>query len=1054
MRLSSFSVKRPIFITMFVFIVVILGGISFLRLPIDLMPDITYPTLTISTYYENASPEEIEELVTRPVEEAMSAVPGVEQVTSRSTEGRSDVRVAFAWGIDLDAAANDIRDRLDRVIPRLPEDAERPTLRKFDLASFPIIILGAASDLDPVQMRRLIDERVKNRLERMPGVAAVGVQGGLEREIHIDLHADKIKALGLPLDQILDRIKAGNINVPAGTIDRGNMNVMVRTPGEYTSLEELRETVVAIRQGAAIRLGEVAEVKDSWQRISRIVKVNGRPGIRVSINKQSGTNTVEVARGVFQEVDRINRDIPQINLTSIIDTSSYIERAVTHVGSSALYGGLLAILVLLFFLRNIRSTAVIATAIPVSIMATFAPIYFGGLTLNIMTLGGLALGIGMLVDNSIVVLENIYRLHESGEAPEQAAIRGSEEVTPAIIASTLTTLVVFLPMVFMRGMGGVMFKQLALVVGFSLLCSLLVAITFVPMLTAKLLGMAPHETGTGISWLAKIYSASGNFFARMEDGYKNVLHFALGHRLLVIGGAVVLLGGSLALVPLVGTELMPSADEGEVRINAEMEVGTRVEIVEKQFKHIEAIVRQAVPETESTVAYLGGTSWRAAGSHTGQMRITLKPESQRTRSSEAIAADLRKKLARIPGMKVRTRAGRGLFLLRMAFRGGERIQVEIRGHDIETADALAKRVRQEVIEVEGVTDARISRESGSPEELILVDRQKASDMKLTVSRIANMLQTVLSGTRASNFREGGNEYRILVRLKDAERLDLRDILDLTLTNADGDPVVLRNVVRVQPRSGPVRVERKDQERVVVVSANISGRDMGSIQADIRKRLRGVPVPRNFQIALAGDYETQQKAFRELLLSFVLALVLVYMVMACQYESLSDPLVVMFSVPLAAIGVILMLFLTDTTFNIQSYIGCIMLGGIVVNNAILLVDHTNLLRRRDGMSLQEAIEEAGRRRLRPILMTAMTTILGLVPLALGLGEGGEAQAPMARAVIGGLMSSTLITLVFVPTVYSFIKRQEVNQESPAGDIQTLPENVGQSAADSPSVSEDS
>jgi HAE1 family hydrophobic/amphiphilic exporter-1 len=1002
-------------------IVIILGGVSLIRLPIDLMPDITYPTLSISTGYESASPEEIEELVTRPLEEGMSAVPGVEEVSSISTEGLSTLRVTFAWGTDLDAAANDIRDRLDRVIPLLPDDADRPRLRKFDLASFPILIIGAASNLDPIQMHRIIDEQVTYRLERIPGVAAVDVWGGLEREIHVNLYPDKINALGLPLDQILRRIREENVNVPAGTIDRGNLEVMIRTPGEFTSLSEVESTVVAVREGVPIQLKDIANVEDAWQDVIRIVRINGKPGIRLSVSKQSGTNTVQVAKKALREIERINQDIPQINLIPIIDTSDYIERSITNLGYSALYGGLLAIMVLLVFLRSIRSTAIIATAIPISVIATFALVYFGGFTLNIMTIGGLALGVGMLVDNAIVVLENIYRLRETGAGSEQAAVNGSEEVTSAIIASTLTTLAVFIPLVFIRGMSGVMFKQLSLVVGFSLFCSLGVAVTLVPMLAARLLHPKTAVPQTEKTEKQNLPLSSGGFLRRFEGGYKRFLHVALGHRLLVVASGILILMASLTLVPLVGVEFMPETDEGEVRVNAEMEVGTRLEMMDEKFKMIEATVGKMVPEVKNMVSYVGGPSWRATGSHTGEMRIALRPQAERERSSDAIAAVLRGALLNMPGVTIRTRAGQGLFLLRLGTTSSDRVQVEIRGYDLDIANVLAGRVKGMIEGVEGVTDARVSRESGSPEELIIVDRQKAADMKLTVSQIADMLQTILSGNHVSNYREAGDEYRMLVKLKDADRLDLREILDLTLTNANGQPVVLRNVVEVRPRKGPVRIERKDQERIVTVSANTSGRDMGSILADIQEGLRSIPVPGSFALVFGGDYEEQQKAFRELLLSLVLALVLVYMVMACLYESLRDPFVVMFSVPLAAVGVIVMLFVTGTTFNLQSYIGCIMLGGIVVNNAILLVDHTNLLRRRDGLPLREAIEEAGRLRLRPILMTTMTTVFGLVPLALGLGEGGEAQAPMARAVIGGLLSSTLITLVFVPTVYSIFHR---------------------------------
>ena len=487
MRISHFAVRRPIFTVMVVLMVVLLGTISLINLPIDLMPDISYPTLSISCSYENAGSEEIEELITRPIEEALSAVPGVEEITSVSIEGQSTVRVAFGWGTDLDAAANDIRDRLDRVNDRLPDDSDRPTLRKFDLASFPILILGAYSNLDPVKTRQIIEDQVKYRLERVPGVAAVDIWGGLEREIHVKLDPAKINALAIPLNEIMGHIRDGNVNIPAGTIERGNLEVTIRTPGEYTDLTQLQDTVIAIRQGVPIQLKEIANVEDSWQKITRIVRVNGVPGMRLSVNKQSGKNTVEVARGALEELERINRGIPHITITSILDTSDYIKRSIKNVGSSAIYGGILAVFILLLFLRNLRSTVIITTAIPVSIIATFALLYFGNFTLNIMTLGGLTLGIGMLVDNAIVVLENIFRMRESGDLLEKAAVDGTEEVTNAIIASTLTTMVVFLPLVFIKGMSGVMFKQLSIVVSFSLLCSLAVALTLVPMLSARIL---------------------------------------------------------------------------------------------------------------------------------------------------------------------------------------------------------------------------------------------------------------------------------------------------------------------------------------------------------------------------------------------------------------------------------------------------------------------------------------------------------------------------------------------------------------------------------------
>ncbi|MBW2545215.1 MAG: efflux RND transporter permease subunit, partial [Deltaproteobacteria bacterium] len=884
--------------------------------------------------------------------------------------------------------------------------------------NFPILIFGVSGKQNPLEMRRIIDDQVKYRIERIPGVASLDVWGGYEREIQVNLDAGKIKAMELPLDQILSRIREGNVTLPAGTIDRGNLEVNIRTKGAYASLDQLADTVIAIREGVPIRLRDIAHIDDSRKRITRVITVNGKPGIRLGVRKQSGKNTVEVAARVLKEVDKLNQDFSQIHITPMLDTSDYIKNSITNVGSMAIYGGILAILVLLFFLRNIVSTFIIAITIPISIIATFTLMYFGGLTLNIITLGGLALGIGLLVDNAIVVLENIYRHRESGEGAEEATIQGTGEVTPAIVASTLTTLVVFLPLVFVQGMSGVMFKQLALVVSFALFCALLIALTAVPLMSARFLHL--HKAQQRNFRIESLYQISVRFFARVEDAYKRLLHRALDHMGTVVIGTVLLLAGSLTLIPLVGVEFMPATDEGEVRINAEMEVGTRLELMGEKFK-------SEVPEVKNVVASIGGSSWRSQGSHSGRMRIALVPRTERSRSSEQIASDLRRKLSNIPGVTIRTRAGQGLFLLRMLSGGTEKIQVEIRGYDLEMADSLAQRVLSIVEGVEGVTDAEVSRKSGNPEEIVLVDRQKAADMSLTVSQIANILQTVISGTKAGSYRETGDEYDIRVKIKDAEKMDIREIMDMTLINAGGEPVVLRNVVSTRQKTGPVRIERKDQERLVTVSVNISGRDMGSILNDIRSRLRSVAVPRNFTIAFGGDYEEQQKAFGELLLSLILALLLVYMVMASLYESIRYPIVVMFSVPFAAIGVILMLFVTNTTFNVQSFIGCIMLGGIVVNNAILLVDHINVLRRRDGMPLREAIEEGGRRRLRPILMTAMTTILAMVPLAIGFGEGGEVQAPLARAVIGGLLSSTLITLLIVPTVYLFFDTKLVRKK---------------------------
>ncbi|TFG76951.1 MAG: efflux RND transporter permease subunit, partial [Chrysiogenales bacterium] len=964
MNISDFSIKRPVFTVMLTLAIVAVGLVAVSRLPIDLMPDITFPTLSISTSYENTGPEEIEQIITRPIEEAMSAVPGVEEVYSVSSEGSSNVRVMFSWGTDLSAAADDVRERLDRIISHLPEDVERPMLRKFDPAMFPILLLGALSNLDPIQTRRIIDEQISYRLERVPGVASVDIWGGHEREIQVNLDIDKVKALGLPLDRVITGIREGNVDLPAGVIERGNYEILVRIPGVFTNLQEIRDTVVAVRAGVPVRLKEIADIVDTFRKITRVVRVDGIPGTRLAIYKQSGKNTVEVANGVLKEIARIQEDWPQIRLIPIRDSSEYIKNAMANVSSTAVYGGLLAVLVLLFFLGSVRSTMVIAVSIPISIVATFALIYFNGFTLNIMTLGGLALGIGMLVDNSIVVLENIVRLKEGGLPPIQAAHDGTGEVSSAVIASTLTTICVFLPMIFVRGVAGIMFKQLAFVVSFSLICSLFVALTLVPMLSSRFLGPARAPRSRLEKWKVRVTSTIKHVLSLLEEHYQRLLHYTLDHRPRVLLIVAALLVGSIALVRLVGSEFMPTTDEGEVRLNVEMEVGTRLAVLDVKFKEIAAILRREVPEMASIEESIGGGGWRH-GSHSGDFTIKLVPRSRRSRSSEEIAMGLRRSLQGIPGVVIRARAAGGFFFMRGAG-DQERVQVEVRGFDLEKSDALGQQVKKIVEGVPGVSDVRLSRELGKPEELLVINRPAAADMKLSVSQIGGMLETVLSGTQASTFREGGKEYSILVKVKDAETLTIEDLLNLTLTNSDGKPVSLRNVVAVKPRSGPQRIERRDRERVLTISAEIEDRDLTSVLADIRAGLRRVPIPRDFEVTFTGDFEEQQKAFRELLISIILALMLVYMVMAMQFESIRDPFIVMFSVPLAVIGVIWMLLITGTTFNMQSYIGCIMLGGIVVNNAILLVDHTNLLRRRDKMAVRQAIEEAGRRRLRPIL----------------------------------------------------------------------------------------
>jgi len=1013
MNLPRASVHRPIFTSMVTLIVVVLGLVALSRLRTDLLPSIELPTVTVRTTYEGASPEVMERLVTQTIEEIVATVPGVEEITSESSEGQSRVRVRFVWGTEIDTAALDVRSRLEDEADELPEEITRPRVSKFDVAAFPVVLLGISSTLDPVELTTLIEEQIRHRFARIPGVAQVDLWGGYQREVRVELDPDRIKALGLPLDLVLASIRDSNLDLPAGRLLEGRHEVILRAPAEFQSLEQIRDTVLVEREGGAVTLGQVARVRDTYEKLTRIVRVNGERGIRVAIRKEADANTVEVSRRILEQIDLVNQTFPQISVVPVSNQGDFIERSIANVARSVLYGGGLAVLVLLFFLRSLKSTLVISLAIPISVIATFALMFFGGLTLNLMTLGGLALGVGMMVDSSVVVLENIFRRHEEeGEESELAAVSGAREVATAIIASTITTLVIFLPLIFVRGVTGLLFRDLAHVIIFALICSLLVALSLVPMLGAKLLkGTRPRTRGERRGGPA---GALDRVFTALDEAYRDLLLAVLRHRLLTVLLAAALLGLSLLLLARIGSEFLPQSDEGEVRVTGEMEVGTRLDLVDRQTRLMEAVVNAAVPERVASVVTADSDDETE-----GEIRLSLVPSSRRGRSNLEIADDLRRRLeGRIPGMSIRCQAPQGQFLLQRVLGTEEGLTVEVRGFDLTALDGLSKSAAEAMAGVAGVTDIEITRKAGIPQQELRLDRDKLADLGLSVRDVTEALETAVAGSRAGEYRSQGNSYRILMQLEDVQRRSLDEILDLTLATPGGEQVSLRNAVTAERTLGPLEISRKDQQRIATVQANVIGRDLGSVAAEIQERLDRIPRPASYDLNVAGTFEEQQRSFDDLVVSLLLALVLVYMVLACQYESLRDPLVVMLSVPVAAVGVLVALFLTGTTLNVQSYIGCIMLGGIVVNNAILLVDQAGRLES-GGMSVQDAVTEAGRRRLRPILMTSLTTILALLPLAFGVGEGADAQAPMARAVVGGLTGSTLITLVLIPAVYSLM-----------------------------------
>lgn len=1021
MSIPRTAIARPVTMYMLCGVIVLLGAISLLRLPVDLMPELNFPSVTVRVSYPGVGPREIEESITRPIEQAVSAVAGLEQINATSAEGSSSVRLNFAWGTNLNVATDDLRSRLDRVRGRLPEDADPPIIFKFDSSSQPIVFLAVEGEYDAVTLRDLAENTLAQRLERVPGVAAVSVSGGLRRQIRVELSREKITALGLSVDRVVTLLRTENRNVPLGEVNEGDLTYLLRSPGQFVTLQEIGSLVLLTRQGVPVYLRDVAVIRDGTEDVRSVVRVNGKPGVRMTVNKQSGENTVAVTERVHAEVSRINREVQGVKVAVTSESALFIEQSIGAVREAVMVGSVLVIIIIFAFLRSVRSTIIICTSIPISIIGTFALLYFGGYTLNTMTFGGLALGVGMIVDASIVVLENAQRHMEMGKDRVQASIDGSEEIWSAILASTLTHVAVFVPLFFLSGFSSVLFKQLSIVVIFSLSMSLFVAVTLVPVLCSKLLKAPPqpHEL-RGLS--GRLFGISERMLTGMDDGYRSLLHRALARRTLVIGVGTALFVVSVLLLPTLTYELMPQTDEGEVSIDAELAVGTRIERTDAAMQEIEARVRKAVPEARILITSAGGGGFMGSGNtHRGSITVILTPRSERTRTNAVIATDLRRELAGIPGTIVRARPSGGNWQLSRILGGGgdARLALEIRGYDLTDASRLAREAKTLMEGTKGIADVRVGREDGRPELALRVDRDKAALLGLSVSQVADTIQTNVAGTQAAYFRERSKEYPIVVRLRPEDRERVSDVNDVLVSTPSGQVVPAKNLMKVENDAGPVEIERKNQQRLTRVNAEIETTLSEAVEA-VQARLPQLNVPADFAVGFGAEVEEQTKAFQQLQMLLILAVVLVYAVMASQYESLRDPFIIMFSIPLAAIGVVLTLKLTNTPFSLQAYIGVIMLAGIVVSNAILLVDYTTTLRKRDKLPLRTAVELAGRTRLRPIVMTTLTTILGLVPMSLGIGEGAELQAPLARVVIGGLLASTLITLVFVPTLYTIFE----------------------------------
>lgn len=1019
MSLPSISVKRPVTIVMITLIVMILGGVSLSRMPIDLLPEMEIPYAVVSTNYSGVGPQEIEKLITKPLEESVGTVGNIKSISSVSSEGNSIVIAEFNYGTDMDFASLEMREKIDLVKGFLPEDASSPMVMKIDPNSQPIIQLTISNGGDIAKLQTIAEDSIKPRLERLDGVASITVSGGYEQQVQINVNQEKMRGYGLTIDYLSKILAGENLNMPGGEVKKGKQQLTIRTIGEFQSIEEIKNLLISLPSGDSVFLSDIAEVSLANKEVESIARTNGKNSINISVQKQSGKNTVKVAKLVNEEIEKLKKDYPNIKINTVMDQSEYIQKSIDNVAGNAVIGGLLAVLILYFFLRNLRTTFIIGTAIPISIIATFILIYFSGVTINLMTLGGLALGVGMLVDNSIVVLENIYRFRQEGHSRKEAAEIGAKEVTMAITASTLTTVAVFLPIVFVEGITATIFKQLALTVTMSLMASLVVSLTLVPMLSSKLLSIDTGEKRKAkgvLKIFSFIFDGFESVFMKIENGYKNLLKKALNHRVRTIIIAFVIFAVSMASIATVGAEFFPTMDQGEFSVSISLPEGSELKDTDAIVSEVESKLQNLneIKTIFSKVGSGGGMSLNGNKTNTASISVLLKDKKDRNRSAAEVADEVRELIKDIPGAEKSVTVASTFSMGGSS--GGAPVSINIKGDDLKTLKKVGDDFKNIVESVEGTREVKSSVEDGVPEVQINIDRKNAAQYGLTAAQIASSVKSNITGATATRYKLDGNEINVVIKGDESFKESIANLEQTSLQSPTGTLVPLSQVAKITIDKGPSVINRSGQVRNITVTSQIIGRDLNSISKDIEAKLSQYHLPEGYSYELGGENKELNDALKDLSMALALAVILVFMILASQFESLLHPFTIMLSVPLAFSGGALGLFLTGKALSVPAFIGVIMLAGIVVNNAIVLVDYINI-RRNHGEERNEAIVNAGPIRLRPILMTTLTTVLGLVPLALGIGEGAEAQAPMAIVVIGGLMLSTLLTLVFIPVVYT-------------------------------------
>jgi len=1054
-RLIEIATERRVTIVMLMVAIALFGMVSLSRLKLNLLPDISYPTLTVRTELTGAAPVEVENLLTKPIEEAVGVIRNVRLVRSVSRSGQSDVTLEFLWGTDMDIAGVDVREKLD--IIALPLEANRPLLLRFDPSSEPIMRLGllykedAAAGQDTAEarlktLRRLAEDRIKADLEAEEGTAAVKVSGGLEDEIEIRVDQQKLSQLGLSIDQIAARIRAENVNLSGGRLEEGNQRFLVRTLNEFQSVDEIRDSIVAYVADRPVYLRDVATVERGYKEREAITRVRGRESVELAVYKEGDANTVQVASRIAARLVAIDESLPDdIEVITVYDQSKFISSSVADVKNAAILGGIIAIIVLYGFLRDSRATTITGIAIPVSVIGTFLLMYLNDVSLNIMSLGGIALAVGMLVDNSIVVLENIVRRKELGDGIVKAAQNGTSEVAGAVVAATLTTIAVFFPMVFISGIAGQLFRDQALTVTFALTFSLIVALTLIPMLAslgadnryhnvsettppgwftrgvAFVVRMLGYVFG-GLKWLFWIVLwvpswVLQRLYRIVAAVYPGLLRWSLHHRTAVVIGATLIFVGTMSLLPRLGTELIPQLSQGEFNVDLRLAPGAPLSETDRAIQ-----AAQSVTASIDAVALdysVAGTGNRLdanpvdAGDNTGTLSIALQPGAGRVEENATMDA-MRSELSRLPGVQYE-------FSRPALMTFASPLQIEIAGFDLEGLARVSNLIVLEMSESGRFTDIKTTVERGNPEIQIVFDQERAAKLGLAVRDIANRVVANVRGELATRYTWQDKKIDVLVRSVDTRQSSIEDIRRLIVNPASDRPVSLDAVADISISLGPSEIRLVAQERVAIITANIAYGDLGAAAIEAGNIINRTPMPGGISAIVSGQSEEMQASFQSMQFALALAIFLVYLVMASQFESLIHPFVILFTIPLALVGAVLALFVTGTTINIVALIGVIMLAGIVVNNAIVLVDLINQLRAQ-GADKLEAIMEAGSARLRPILMTSLTTALGLLPMAIGFGEGSEVRAPMAITVIGGLIVSTFLTLLVIPVVYSVMDRK--------------------------------